>query len=39
MDGFSFDDLAYLFDKRCPSLRKVMILDCCYSGAAELVKV
>jgi tripartite motif-containing protein 71 len=36
MHGFSFDDLAYLFDKLCPSLRKVMILDCCYSGAAEI---
>jgi tetratricopeptide (TPR) repeat protein len=36
MDGFSFDDLTFLFDKKCPSLRKVMILDCCYSGSAEI---
>jgi len=35
--GYSFDDLAKMID-RSNSERKVVILDCCYSGSAGLGK-
>lgn len=35
--GFSFEDLQRMMD-RSVSTRKVIILDCCYSGAARVGK-
>jgi hypothetical protein len=35
--GFSFNDLAKTIDRGIPE-NKVIILDCCYSGAAQLSK-